>query len=290
MKKYFSIILFTAAVGFTGCLKDNKTNLTPNNSPAVVEWSTAVTGDAPISPSGSTFPLYLRSLEINPSIDLTFEVNYTGGEAAPEDITVNFGIDNTALTQYNQERLDRDHETVNLEPMPTSWYSIEGTSVVIKKGERKGVIKGKVNTTNITDFNKQYVVALKITSVSRGTISGNYGTILMQIGAKNPYDGTYTHTYTSTLGNGTNTLDLVTTGANTVALDPGLLGVYSNAQTLTIDPATNNVTVSMSSLLPIGNTGPSTWDPATKTFHVKWTSNGGARTFDETYVFKSPRN
>jgi len=290
MKKYFSIILFTAAVSFTGCLKDDKANLTPNNSPAVIEWSTAVTADAPISPSGSTYTLYLRSLEIKSSIDITFEVNYTGGEAAPQDITVNYGLDNDALIQYNTERDVRDHQTVHLEPLPTAWYTINGTSVVIKKGERKAVITGKVNTTNITDFDKKYVLPLKITSVSSGTISGNYGTILMQIGAKNPYDGifNYKSSATQSLHPSANDNDAKLKTVDLTHVSTNLVNTYSNITVYAVDPATNKITVTDSGGIGAATTDPSShWDPATKVFYVKWkTSN---RQFEETYTYLKPR-
>lgn len=197
MKKYFSIILFTAAVtSLTSCLKDNKANLTSNNSPAVVEWSTAVTGDVPNSPAGSTYPLYIRAYDIAPSVDVPFEVNYTGGAAAPQDITVNIGIDNDAITQYNQEREDRDLQDSHLVPLLSTLFTYP-TSVVIKKGERKATVVVKWNTAGVTDFAAEYTLALKITSAGSATVSGNYGTILVKTVVKNKFDGNFTVTATA---------------------------------------------------------------------------------------------
>jgi hypothetical protein len=289
MKRIFNLLMLGGAiVSMSSCLKDDNANLKGGDSPAVVEWSTTA-GDVPVSPANSTYPLYVRSYPIAPSIDVPLVVNYTGTDVANDDITLTIGLNTSAIAQYNNERKTVDLEDSNLELIPSNYYTLP-TTVVIPKGQHKATIIVKLNSSLITNFDKKYILPVSILSASGNTtISKNYGTLLYQIGAKNSYDGTYRHTYTSTLGNGTNTVRLVTTGANTVRLDPGLLGVYTNAQTLTIDPATNLVTVSMTTLLPITNNPASKYDPATKTFTVKYTSNGGARTFDETYVYTGPR-
>jgi hypothetical protein len=197
MKKYFSIILFTTVVtSLTSCLKDNNANLTDSNSPAVVEWSTAVTQDVPTSPAGSTYPLYVRSFDIAESVDVPFEVNYTGGSAAPQDITVNLGVKEDAIDQYNTERDTRDHQESNLEALPAAFYTLP-TSVVIKKGARKAVVTLQIKTKLITDFSKEYVLALNIGSATGTGVSGNYGTILVKTVVKNKFDGNFTVTATS---------------------------------------------------------------------------------------------
>jgi hypothetical protein len=227
MKKYFSIILFTAAVtSLTSCLKDNKANLTADNSPAVVEWSTAVTQDVPNSPAGSTYPLYIRSYDIAPSVDVPFQVNYAGSGVAPEDITVNITVKPEAITQYNTERDQRDHQTSKLEALPTNLYEVPAT-VVIKKGERKATVISKLKTNLITNFSKEYVLALSISSATGTAVSGNYGTILVKTVVKNKFDGNYTVTATSPMVDITNATltgyyplnsDLVTTGEFSVKM------------------------------------------------------------------------
>jgi hypothetical protein len=231
MKKYFNIILFAVVVtGFSSCLKDDHANLTANNSPAVIEFSTTA-GDVPASPSGSTYLMIERSYAVLPSVDVPVVVNYTGGEAAPSDITVNFAIKNDAITQYNQERVDRDHTVGNLVPLPPANYTFP-TSVVIKKGERKATAIIKLNTSLVTDFDAQFTIALAISSVSSGTISGNYGTILVKTLVKNKYDGAYNVTGTMVdknsalnVGSYPREMYLVTKGASSNAeYDPNLNG------------------------------------------------------------------
>ena len=128
-------------------------------------------------------------------------------------------------------------------------------------------------------------MGFKIQSVT-GTdapISGNFSTIVVNIGAKNEWDGEYKYTSVTSLGNANNETAYMWTAGKT-KVEMYLINYYSNRVWFEVDPATNKVTVSMSTLLPIATDPSSHWDPATKTFHVKWTSNGGARTFNETYV------
>lgn len=140
--------------------------------------------------------------------------------------------------------------------------------------------------SNQFDFAKAYAIPLRIQSASSGNISANFGRVLFTVGGKNVWHGTYRHTYKSTLGNGTNTVRLETVDATTVKFVPSLIGVYSNYQALQIDPATNKVTVIMTTPLPIATDPVSNYNPATKTFYLKWTSNGGARQFEETLVLQ----
>ncbi len=278
MKKYiYRTLSFMLAVSFlTSCLKDDSLVLDPEKGHNVIEFA----NPAQISVIGSIYPLYTISFDLAPEVTVPVTVSYSGPETgAPEDITVNIGPGDAAeVDAYNEEQ--DEHFTY----MPASNYAFQATSAVIKKGQTKGVVN---ITFKLGQFNlaQSLVLPLKITSASSGIVSGNFNTILLNVGAKNMYEGVYKHTYTSALGNGSNEVTLVTSGANTVYLVPGLLGVYSNAQTLVIDPATNKVTVVMTTLLPIATDPISSYDPETKTFRIKYTSNGGGRNFDETFVF-----
>lgn len=311
MKKYFSIIAFAASViSLTGCLKDDKANLQPNNSPAVVEWSTSVTKDAPISPSGSTYALYQRSYDIAPSVNTSFEVNYTGGSAAPEDITVNIGLKEDAIQQYNDERLSRDRVVSNLVLLPATDY-VMPSSVVIKKGERKATVTLQIKSALITDFNTTFALPLSITSLSKGTISGNYGTIIVQTSVKNPYDGVYkfsglatgspqrTNVYQAGPFKWPGDVELRTSGPNTVdlydayynfggGLSQWLLLLPATATTgggfgqarprITIDLATNKVTAIVNAFpnptngrsFEIDPSYDNKYDPATKTLDIRF--------------------
>lgn len=275
------------AVGLSSCLKD-KPALQEGNSPAVIEI-----GDAggPIAEYASTdykYNTYNTSFDIK-STPTTFAIpiKYSGGQPAPQDITVTLELNNSIIAGYNTYHGYASTSSSYTVALPTAAYTVPTYTVTIPKGQTYGVFNVNLNTNQFT-FANQLALGFTIKSVSSGTpISGNFATCLFIFGAKNAYDGVYDHTYTSTLGNGSNTVTMKTISANAVTY--GLLGVYSNVQNLTVDPATNKVTVSMTTLLPIATDPSSSYDPATKTFTIKYTSNGGARTFSETFKYTGPR-
>ncbi|MBF9251824.1 DUF1735 domain-containing protein [Pontibacter sp. 172403-2] len=289
MKKIKNILMLALAVsGLSSCL-DEDPIFNPDDSPNIIEIKSA--GGAIQSPVDAVYPLYVNSFDIVPEAEFPLIISYSGAGTAPQDITVNLEVDPEAMAEYNawfnedEDPLDEeeDHDAYKL--LSESIYEFPTTTVTIPAGKREAVIMVKVKP-DMLDFDNSYAIPVSITESSAGIISGNNSTAIIAIGAKNEYDGTYTNTYTSTLGNGTNTVDLVTTGQYSVKMLPGLIGVYSNAFSITVDPATNLATVSMTSLLPIATDPSSHWDPATKTFYLKWTSNAGARQFEQTLKMK----
>jgi len=223
------------------------------------------------------------TLESNPA-DTTFNlavVRLANADPAPEDIRVTLELAPELVAQYNTA-----NNTQYVVP-PASIYTLSGLEVTIPKGAREGYLTMKTNSQPIAAGS--YAIGFRIKSIATPgyTMSGNFNNQVVRLQAKNPWDGVYKHTYTSTLGNGSNTITLVTETATRVRLANGgasLIGVYSNYQAFEVDPQTNKVTVVMTTLLPVETDPASHYDPATKTFHVKWTSNAGVRVFEQTLV------
>lgn len=233
-------------------------------------------------------PLLLPYSDKEQVIDF-LTVNLAAEEVAQEDITVQLGLSNSQqiIDNYNTKVKAADDPTVI--DYPSNLYSFVGSGLklTIPKGSRSATVQIRMKSSDLNADNT-YGAGFRILSVDKPgyIISGNFGDRVAVIGAQNKYHGTYTHTYTSSLGNGTNEVKLITLGANAVTLSPGLIGVYSNAVTLKIDPVTNKVTVITTTLLPTATNPVSNYDPATGTIYIKWTSNGGARNFEETFVKK----
>ena len=189
MKKYIYKLFVMAiiATAFTSCLKDDNLVLDPAKGVNVIEFA----NPAQIAKIGTVFAMYTLSYDIGPDITLPVEVSYSGPEAvAPQDITVNYGPGTAAnVTAYNTE----NNSTYSL--MPTNAYTLPGSSVVIKKGESKAKIN-VIFKPSAFDLTKNLVLPLTITSSSFGIVSGNFSTILLNVGAKNKYDGVYTYTAT----------------------------------------------------------------------------------------------
>jgi hypothetical protein len=207
--------LLISALVITSCLKDDIT-LDPDKSTNVIEFKNP---SSFLSPSGSTYSLYTQAFDLANENDYPITVSYSGAHVAPEDITVNIGIDTAALSQYNQEQhTEYDLMDANLYTLPTS--------VVIPKGQRQATVAIKVKS-NLFDFSKAYVLPVRIQSASSGIVSANFGTILLSLNAKNKYDGNYSVAATAPMLDNTSpnllgyyplNSDLHTTGPNSVVM------------------------------------------------------------------------
>ncbi|OZI07791.1 hypothetical protein BWI93_12545 [Siphonobacter sp. BAB-5385] len=217
--KFIGFVLL--ASGFSSCLKDEAA-LDPDNSVNVIEFKNPSNF---VSPYGSKYSLYSRAFDLATENDYPITVSYSGAHVAPQDITVNLGTDPTALTQYNTE------QQAHYDLIPSSLYTLPA-SVVIPKGQRTATVNLKVKSSSF-DFTKNYVLPIQIQSTSSGTVSGNFGTILLNVSVKNKYDGryrvtniTFRHTTNAAFSANTpRTRDLVTLSANSNYLfDPNLNG------------------------------------------------------------------
>jgi Domain of unknown function (DUF1735) len=295
MKTFFKVVgLFLVGATLTSCL-DDKLTLDPTDSVNVVEFKNPTDF---LSPYGSKYALYTKAFDVAPENDFPITVSYSGANVAPEDITVTLGIDAAALTQYNTE------QKTTYDLIPASLYTLQ-SSVVIPKGQRTATVSLKFKS-NSFDFSKAYVLPVQIKSISSGTISGNFGTILINVNAKNKFDGVYK--VTGTMVDVTNaafkhltqvgeTLEysLETISATKCVIVDRDYGIGAAAHVfytgtgasyygsfgavLEFDPATNKV-ISVTNFYgqPAGNTrsaqidpsGVNTYDPATKSMKIKY--------------------
>lgn len=276
MRKLNIIFALVALAGFSSCLKESP-NFDPDKSNTVIEIHQRIP-DLIASPTTSTYPLFIETFNIAPEANFDVVIRLAGTQAASTDITVTLDIDPDALDIYNTE--NGDHMIV----LPSTHYTVASWSGVIKAGQKEVIIPFKLKP-GLFDFAEAYALPLTIKTVSSGTISGNFGTVVYSIGAKNEWEGPYRNTYvTNNLGSGANNILLNTAGPTRVKMSPGLIGVYGNEVWLDIDPATNKVTVTMVTLLPVSTDPISHYDPATKTFNIKFYTNNGGRTITQTLV------
>jgi hypothetical protein len=193
--------LITLVTALISCLKDDVT-LDPEKSFNVIEFKNP---SSFVSPNGSKYSLYTQAFDLADQNDYPITVSYSGAGLAPEDITVTLGIDTAALSQYNAEQ----HTDFDL--IDTKLYSMPA-SVTIPKGKRTATVDIKVKSSNF-DFSKSYVLPIQIKSASTGVISGNFGTILLSLNAKNKYDGVYK-----------------VTGKMSDVINPAFVGLYTTGR------------------------------------------------------------
>lgn len=283
--KYISLALVLPVLA-TSCLKDDEL-IGPDAGGAienVIEFSNP---SFIASLPAHSIPVYSLSYDLDPSAVLELKVNVAGSKPAQSDITVKIALDNSLLTAYNEEV-----EGAEYVALPSDQYALSTTEVTIKKGERQAIVPINLKP-NLFTFDHDYAIGVKIISASSGQVSGNFGSIILNISGKNPYDGFYTYTTsanTSLVPNANKTVKLVTVGANRVKFDPGLLGTYSNEVYYNVNPTTNMITVECPSL---GVQEPqdtrSVWDPANKKLTVFWKQGNGGRTFEEVFTYQGPR-
>ncbi|WP_316735735.1 DUF1735 domain-containing protein [Pedobacter aquatilis] len=180
MKRIFqNIAILVIFMSLTSCLK-SKDLIGPDadkSAGAIIEFANPdyiATGSASASIKLARYEL---SLPKGPATLLKVYVQYVGtGKMASSDVTVGLGIDAAALTLHNTQA----GKAYNL--IPAAWYTLPA-SVVIPAGQRGVEVTIPINTNNYV-AGQTYALPLSIRSASVGTVSGNFGTIIVAIAAQ----------------------------------------------------------------------------------------------------------
>jgi len=272
MKHSLSILLL-AVMGFslTSCLKDE-------DFEDHIYGLTGASGGELITLVGAPFSATRLDYFEHDTTFSVVTVKIASDHANNEDVSVKLVLDNSLIDDYNDE-----NET-NYLPAPAGSYTLGNMEVTIPAGQKEVGLPITLSPSNLAD--DLYALAFRIESStsSKGVVSKNLGQVVAAVLVKNMWDGEYTNTYVSSLGNGTNHVSLETETPTRVKFNPGLLGIYSNYQALEINPINNQVSVVMTTLLPIITDPSSHYDPATETFYLKWTSSNPTRNFEQTLV------
>ncbi|RYU89412.1 DUF1735 domain-containing protein [Mucilaginibacter terrigena] len=305
MKKYLKIASVLALVtGLSSCLKDEP--IIGGKPQNIVEFYTT---DAYTSGTTDLYPAYTKGFTYSTSDKFDVTVSYSGTDVAPEDITVNLGVNGDAVPRTNAKTIadaradaiangedpddaEADVQGDLLTNAPTASYQIPA-NVVIKKGTRRAVVSITVNPS-LFDFDHNYVIPLTITSASMGTVSGNFGTVIYGVKYKNQYDGVYHSSgqfVHPTAGPRDLNADksLLTTGPNS---NLSSIGDVGGSLIITVNPTTNLVTFdgalsASQPIVPVPGQD-NYYDPATKTYHLnyQYTGGGGFRVIHETLTLK----
>jgi hypothetical protein len=301
MKKISLAIFAAALVSLTSsCLKDGRVNLGPGApvSPPVVQWSTAQIDDAPLNGNTALYRLfYGRTFPLNvTAINMALQVDLTGADVAPSDITVSLGTNTAAYTAFVAGA------TTNPQ-LPTTTYTMPAT-VTIPKGSRNATVNITVNSTTL-DPTKIYYLPVAVTATTYGNVSGNYGTVIYQLNPANKYDGVYSYTNatTATFGAGITApaaqmLTYVTTQAGTALssvvttfLQSPVYAsniIYTFSSTLNASGYYPITGISIPNFFIPSSIDPlSGYNPTTKVIRAKFVAGG--YNFDETFTYVGPR-
>lgn len=274
MKNIFSrifVVLFTVLLA--SCLEDDRAALDPEGTQNIIEF---LDPSVPSSPAGSIYPAYSTSFLLVPEATYEITLSYSGPRENDKDIQLQLALDPAAISVFNthMESGLYGSEALNgttYELMPEANYSIPTFSVTIPAGKKTAVLPITVYPLEF-EFGHNYAIPLKIVSSSHGTLSSNFSTALFALGVRNDYDGVYEIIDGNMFRNGPTgpdpvlggdyvdglTMDLVTLSSNSVGIEPlwkdgsGVGGVTGT--NLTIDPATNLVTVRSTGNASLKNT------------------------------------
>ncbi len=267
-----TVVLFAAILLVSSCLKDNEFFVDFSDYEPNIELPLAA-----VNVNGPALALFDDSAE--PTEYYAF-VNVASMDKPTSPVTATLALDVDYLNQYNADQAAANENYVPFELLPDSAYSISSWDITVAPGEREGKLPIEIVTRKI-DLSKKYILPLTIAQSSMKISNWNH--LMINVSAKNQWDGKYLYNSVTSLGDAVDeSAKMATVGQYSVTMN--LVNGYSNQVVFTVDPLTNKVTVSMTTLLPIETDPISNWDPATKTFYVKWTSNGGGRHFEEWYV------
>jgi len=217
MKKIINLfVLLLIIAGISSCVEEDPF-FDPDDVENVIEFKSAGNVQSPVL---APYPLFVNAYDIAPEQSMDIVVSYSGADVAPTDITVNIGLGTEAmLDAYNES------EETEYTMLPANLYTLP-TSITIPQGERTVTYSVKL-ATNQFDVTENYALPLTITSASSGIISGNFGSAIFAVSAKNQWDGNYTVEATAPMVDMTSptltgyyplNADLVTTGGNSVKM------------------------------------------------------------------------
>lgn len=103
-----------------------------------------------------------------------FGASIAGFNGAPEDITVDFEVDNSLITQFNE---DYSYLNYHFIAMPDDAYTISGLNSTIKKGSSDSdPLEIKILASKLQDVlndNVDYCIPVKIKTISAGSLDTN---------------------------------------------------------------------------------------------------------------------
>lgn len=272
MRLKYLLSISTAGILLSSCLKEKGNNFAAQQSPAasVANFPNQdQTAALDISNTPTTFTFYAEVTSVNNTI--------------PSGTTVTISKTNALVTAGGQEVL------------PDSTFQLLSTTATVDPTTHLAPFQLKITSTKIQPGH-DYALGFTLATTASGIIASNKNTTVIGVTVKNQYDGSYHsngYFYHPSSPRAINNLakTVSTVNANTSITTLGDLG---NQIYLTVD-ATNHVTVSdvgtgpgitptsTLSSLPApytsfnGNTAiyNNTYDPATKTFYLRYGYRGG---------------
>lgn len=243
--RYFGLLLFAAIIfSLQSCLKDNKYSTDFSKGAPAIELPLAAT---------HTNKPFAVSFDVATTPTTYYAVvNVASVDKPSSPVTAKIGIDSAYLNQYNAmqdaaaKKAQADYlaadtsntvddsgyppDYVPYELLPDSAYQVPSFDATINAGHREDSLQIMFFTSKIA---QGHPYVLPITIISSSLPISNWNHLLINVGAKNAFDGKYSVTGTfvdvtnpAFTGAYPKTVSLVTQGLLSAAYFDGILGGY----------------------------------------------------------------
>lgn len=266
--KYLPLVLLGGALSFLGC-EDEVVNPIEGKGDNFVRIAQGV-NDVNIVGFAATAGEKTGTL-----LDLFRDAN--SESSLQTSLGIKMKIDKSVLDAYNTANPDDA-----LEELPSNLYTVDPLEFSMTPGEFAHTIKIKLDPLKL-DLTKRYGLGVSIVDGGGHKIRSGLGTAVFNIVAKNDWDGRYQATgFFDHPVEGSDraidrTKDFITVGPRSVRGELGDLGGSGYFMVLTVNED-NSVTIAPSGVTPALKTDyePNYYDPATKTFFLKYSYNTAA--------------
>jgi len=180
-----TILLVTAALNLSSCLKDSKWYVNVSQGVPLVELPLEARNLA-----GNLVPEALP-ISTTPQV-IQVAVNLASAKTLGNAVTVTLALDTAAITSYNHANGLDTGGNVPYTLLPAADYSIPSYQVTIPAGQNLVYLNININTS-LVNPSGLFILPIKIVNGGGQQIS-NYNELLLAVGAKNQYDGIYTVT------------------------------------------------------------------------------------------------
>ncbi|MEO8721590.1 MAG: DUF1735 domain-containing protein [Ginsengibacter sp.] len=289
--KIFGLLLLAGiAFSLPSCLKNNDyyTDFS-KGAPAV---------ELPLAASKANGPTAVSFDVSNTPVTYYAVVNVASPDKPTSVVTATLALDAAYLATYNAKQTADDPDNyIPFELMPDSTYSITRWDATIQPGHRQDSVPIKIFTNKI-ESGHNYLLPLTITKSSLPISNWNH--LMVNIGAKNQYDGVYKSsglfihpaygTLTWEYSDGI-TQQLITSGATSVSMYPTNTSIGGFGVQLDIKVNADNSISEVFNGVTTPTPNSDRYDPDTKTFYVSGSYVGGSgpRVYKATLQYVGPR-
>ena len=216
------------AMGLSSCLNDLEDFTGQfSGSPVIAEL--------PEAANAATGTVAREIIDPTKPAEFSLRVNIASPYALDKDTKITLVLDNTLITEYNAAKgLTGSSAAV---PVPASALTVASYEVTVPAGKREVEWPFKIDANNVPNsLSTMYLLPVRIQSAENNVVvSGNFGTKLVRILARNKWDGIYTATGTlvdlstsAITGNYPMTIHLVTSSSFTCTVQEPAASAYGS--------------------------------------------------------------